>query len=454
MLLRSIVRTVALAAVLGLAPPASPGPAPAVCAECVKAHMEHLAGDALRGRGCGTADEHAASLYIEAELKKLGVKPAFATGMRQAVALETPRPVGPVTIQAGGARLDMGTDFLLYGEYAPLSGRLVKVVNADAAHDLAGAIVFYDHPGRDRIGVVKLQKAGAGAVLYPADAQITEHWSQYAMSARPRARVLGVKSDPTVGGAVMLLSEKAAQTLRQAPDGAPFALNVKLGEPERRTTYNVVGVLHGTDPDADRKALLLSAHYDHLGVRNGVIYHGADDDASGTAAVMEFARILAKAPRPRRTVFFGLFGCEEEGTLGATFFRVHPPIPLDRFAMNLEFEMIGNDDPKRPGMMMLTGWDRSNLGPALAEHGARIGPDMYPEQNFFQRSDNYALARLGVVAQTISAWPIPPSYHDPSDTLANIDFPFMDQAIGSMVGPIRWLVNSDFRPEWKPGMKP
>ena len=90
----------------------------------------------------------------------------------------------------------------------------------------------------------------------------------------------------------------------------------------------------------------------------------------------------------------------------------------------------------------------------LAEHGAHIGPDLYPDENFFQRSDNYALALKGVVAHTVSAWPVPPSYHDPSDTLDHIDFAFMDQAIGSMVEPVRWLVNSDFKPEWKPGMKP
>jgi Zn-dependent M28 family amino/carboxypeptidase len=169
---------------------------------------------------------------------------------------------------------------------------------------------------------------------------------------------------------------------------------------------------------------------------------------------MEFARVLASGPRPRRTVYFALFGCEESGGLGAVHFRAHPPTTLSDLAMNIEFEMIGNDDPKRPGVLMMTGWERSNLGPTLAEHGAHVGPDLYPEQNFFQRSDNYQLALKGVVAQTVSAWPIPPTYHDPSDTLEHIDFAFMEQAIGSMIEPVRWLVNSDFKPEWKEGMRP
>jgi aminopeptidase YwaD len=215
-----------------------------------------------------------------------------------------------------------------------------------------------------------------------------------------------------------------------------------------------VGVIHGRDRDADRHAVLLSAHYDHLGERGGVIFHGADDDASGTAAVLEFARILGGGQRPRRTVYFGLFGCEEEGELGSRYFEAHQPEPIVNFAANLEFEMIGVDDPRKPGALMLTGWERSNLGPTLAAHGALIEPDPYPAEHFFQRSDNYQLARKGVVAHTLSAWPLTPTYHDPSDDLAHVDLAFMDKVIGSLVGPVEWLLNSDFQPAWNPGEQP
>jgi aminopeptidase YwaD len=431
-------------------------PAP-ICAECVRAHMQKLAGDELRGRGCGTEDEHTASLYLQAELEKAGIAPAYAGGLRQAVGLETPRLDAPPALEAkwsgGSMRLAGDDDFLFLGGPSPARGRLVRLETADFSADVKGAIVFYDRPGRDRAGIQKLQKAGAAAVLFPADAALSARWAQLAASAHPRTRVADAENEPA-GAPVLILTSKGAQALRRAPGGASIDLDVRFGAPERTQTYNVVGVIHGTDPDADRKALLLSAHYDHLGVRDGVIYHGADDDASGTSAVLEFARILGSGPRPRRTVYFALFGCEEAGGLGAIYFRAHPPTTLSDLAMNIEFEMIGNDDPKRPGVLMLTGWERSNLGPTLAAHGAHVGPDLYPEQNFFQRSDNYELALKGVVAQTVSAWPIPPTYHDPSDTLDHIDFAFMDQAIGSMIGPVQWLVDSDFKPEWKPGMKP
>jgi hypothetical protein len=103
---------------------------------------------------------------------------------------------------------------------------------------------------------------------------------------------------------------------------------------------------------------------------------------------------------------------------------------------------------------MLTGWERSNLGPTLAAGGARIGPDPYPEQNFFRRSDNYFLARKGVVAQTISAWPLPPTYHTADDDLDHLDLEFMTEVVGSLVGPIERLLGNGFRPAWNPGQQP
>jgi Zn-dependent M28 family amino/carboxypeptidase len=221
-----------------------------------------------------------------------------------------------------------------------------------------------------------------------------------------------------------------------------------------QTTHNVLGVIRGRAAEADKHAILLSAHYDHVGIKDGVLYPGANDDASGTAAVLELARVLAKAPAPKRTVHVALFGCEEQGGHGSKLFLARPPLPLGDIAANLQFEMIGLPDPQRPKTLMLTGWERSNLGPTLKAQGADIGPDLYPEQDFFRRSDNYQLALKGVVAQTVSAWPVPPTYHQPTDTLESVDLGFMVEAIQSLVGPIQWLANDDFRPDWNPGMQP
>jgi Zn-dependent M28 family amino/carboxypeptidase len=185
------------------------------------------------------------------------------------------------------------------------------------------------------------------------------------------------------------------------------------------------------------------------------VCNGADDDASGVAAVLELARVIGSGQRPRRTIYFVAFGSEERGGSGAQHFLSHPPAPLERFAANLEFEMIGRPDPKvAPGTLWLTGYERSNLGAELAAHGARLVADPHPEQNFFQRSDNYALARRGVVAHTVSSFGLHPQYHRADDDLAHIDFPHMTRAINSMVEPVLWLSNSDFKPMWAEGKKP
>ena len=241
-------------------------------------------------------------------------------------------------------------------------------------------------------------------------------------------------------------------------DGATVTVTVhEVPVTSARKTFNAIGYLKGTDPNAG--TLLLTAHLDHLGVGRPVngdaIYNGANDDAAGTTAVMELAHALAAGPPMRRSVLFVCYGSEEMGTLGSTYFGHHPPVPLKDLVANLEFEMIGNQDPKMPpGVLLLTGWDRSNLGPALKEHGALLGPDPYPEQHFFERSDNYALALQGVVAHTAAGWGTPPTYHQPSDDLDHLDIPFMTRAIQSLIEPVRWLAGSDFKPEWNAGGMP
>jgi hypothetical protein len=229
----------------------------------------------------------------------------------------------------------------------------------------------------------------------------------------------------------------------------------------RTETWNAVAILRGTG--SANEVVLLTAHLDHLGMLKpdsanpgaDLIYNGADDDASGTAAVLALARALTTGPRPRRTIVFALFGSEEIGGFGNAGFLAHPPVPLTSIVANLEFEMIGRPDPAIPAdALWLTGFDRTNLGPELAKHGAHIVADPHPTQNFFRRSDNYALAQQGIVAQSVSSYGLHKDYHQPSDELSKIDFPHMVNAITSMIEPIRWLADTTWRPAWNPGGKP
>ena len=264
--------------------------------------------------------------------------------------------------------------------------------------------------------------------------------------------------------ATYIASELEQLGLKPVGDNGSFIQNVSgefrfRGGPKQWNTRNVIAILPGSDSKLKNQVILLSAHLDHLGMGKPVngdnIYNGADDDASGCVAVLELARALAREGPGKRTVVFVFFGSEETGGQGDDYFLSHPPIPLKDIVANLEFEMIGRPDPAvKRNQLWLTGYERSNLGPELAKHGARLVADPHPAERFFQRSDNFALARQGIVAHTVSSYGLHSDYHQPSDDLAHIDFQHMEQAISSMIKPVEWLVNSDFRPQWVEGKKP
>jgi acetylornithine deacetylase/succinyl-diaminopimelate desuccinylase-like protein len=258
-----------------------------------------------------------------------------------------------------------------------------------------------------------------------------------------------LKIDPAGDDGDYLQSVKFMRRQRGAPTAPPI----------EATTTNVVGILRGSDPKLAKETVLLSAHLDHLGIGREVngdsIYNGADDDASGVTAVLELAEALVAGPKPKRTVVFALFGSEEIGGYGARYFQEHPPVPVGSFVANLEFEMIGRADTAVAAhTLWLTGYERSNLGAELATHGARLVADPHPEQHFFQRSDNYVLAKKGIIAHTVSSYGLHADYHRPSDDLAHIDFAHMTESIQSMIEPVKWLVNSDFKPQWTPNGRP
>ena len=236
-----------------------------------------------------------------------------------------------------------------------------------------------------------------------------------------------------------------------------FVQRVPVETAPTGATWNVIGILRGSDP---KEAIMLSAHLDHLGVNDAApgddkIFNGADDDASGSVAVLELARALAAGKKPRRTIYFVCFGSEERRGAGSRHFLDNPPVPLTQIVSQLQFEMLGRPDPKvAAGTLWLTGFERSDLGPALARNGAALVADPHPEQRFFQRSDNYPFALRGVIAHTVSSFGLHTDYHRVSDDVSKIDFPFMTRSINSLVRPIQWLANSDFRPEWLAGQAP
>jgi len=450
-------------------------PAPQACAACIRAHMEFLASDALRGRGSGTSDELVAATYIAAQLRQYGIRPAGDDGgYLQRAAIRRRKLTGSPQLRftppgegvpAPEVTWNHGQEMLvLYLSQAEFSGPLRKIdLEAGAPAAQAGEVVLLTGKNADQLQGLAfrlLSHDGAAAVLLAETPRSRAHWQETGSQIPEIPNQLeGPQSPPGGRFNLLALSHNAVATLGKLPNGTQVRFAAPSAPPEKAYTWNVVGMLRGSTPALRRGAILFSAHLDHLGtgppVKGDDIYNGADDDASGTTAVLELARVLGAGPRPRRTVVFAWFGSEEAGGLGSTYFREHPPVQLNEIAANLEFEMIGRADPAvAPHTLWLTGWERSNLGPELAAHGAHLVGDPHPDQHFFNRSDNYVLAKKGVVAQTVSSYGLHPDYHQPSDDVAHIDFAHMQDAIGSLLQPVQWLVNNGFRPQWTKGGQP
>ena len=460
---------------------ASPKPQPAgnlgvavrVCERCIRAHEEFLASDALQGRGSGTHDELVAATYVASQLRQYGIEPAGDDGgyIQRVPAIQR-NVVSPprLTISPPGSAepiaWDYGKDFLVVVlTQTDFSGPLRKL-NVDKLSDIgnqaveAGTVVLIVGSDESKVKqtAFSLASAGASAILTLARNSEVNHFEEAGKQLPKVANQLKDGSADDKKFNVLELKQDAVEAIEQLPEGSVVKFEARSSE-EKGYTWNAMGILRGSDPSLQHHSILFSAHLDHLGIGVPVngddIYNGADDDASGTTAVLELARVLGRGQRPRRTVLFALFGSEEMGAIGSTYFRNHPPVPLKEIAANLEFEMIGRPDPAvKDDTLWLTGWERSNLGPELAAHGAHLVADPHPGENFFARSDNFVLAKKGVVAQTISSYGLHRDYHQPSDDLAHLDFKHMNAVIGSLLMPVEWLVNSDFQPKWNAGGKP
>lgn len=425
--------------------------APAIDQNAVAAHIGFLAGDELQGRGSATRDEAIAAAYVAAQFRLAGL--TSVPGMdgylqRAPVVISTPSGASRVT--SGDVVLTEGADFaLLTGGLAAAEGAATDGGTDPAAIPTAEVLMLSPPDGPPGMALVRgSRRSGAKLVLV----RRTEAMTAWLAGLHAGEPVIRLADAPAASGATIALVAPAAFDRIQA--GGPVSFDPGAVEIENGVTTNAIGWLAGTDPTAG--VLMVSAHLDHIGVRaDGVVMHGANDDASGTVAVIELAGALTALGPHERSILFVAYGAEEAGLLGSRYFVDHPPIPLDDIAANLEIEMIGDQDPQLPaGVMMMTGFDRSNFGQALKDRGALVGPDPYPEQNFFERSDNYALAMRGIVAHTVSGWATIPTYHTPEDTIENLNIPFMTAAIQSLVRPLAEMADGDFTPEWSEGGRP
>jgi hypothetical protein len=340
------------------------------------------------------------------------------------------------------------------------AGPLQKLVSAAQKPD-SGSVVFLrtaisEDPRALQQSMQRLTADGAAMVIVEETSQWRASWANFV------TRRIGytVTSNQTKPAVMVIVSKAAADAISKLADGTRIEFGGLMAPIQTSQTWNAIGKITGTDPKLGSDVIVLSSHLDHLGVRENApgddkIFNGADDDASGTVAVMELARVLAACKRPKRTVYFVCFGSEEAGGFGSGHFVNTLTFPKEKVVANLQWEMIGRPDAKvKPDELWLTGYERSDLGPELAKRGAQLVQDPHPTENFFQRSDNYTLARQGIIAHTVSSFGLHTDYHRASDELKTIDFGHMTRSINSMIKPIAWLTNSDFRPAWIEGKRP
>lgn len=417
----------------------------AVSAVNVLAEAKALAGPDMRGRGSGTADEAKAAAWIAGEFKKFGLVPApGATDFLQKAPLILKRVTGDPKLTVGG--IEIPGIAVLRTNGGTVGGKAARLASLDGKIPEADVIVYAGTP--DKLAKVRRALSKQTKLLVVAESDMSKRFVKSNAGKtmiRPR---LKDQAEPT-GPAVVAVP---AAALAKIGAGTNVSLSVPVAVEDGVTT-NVVGYLPGSDPKAG--VILLTAHLDHLGVRpDGVVMPGANDDASGTVAVLELARAFG-GERMKRGILFVAYGSEEAGALGSTWFGDHLPVPLTDIVANIEFEMIGAQDPKLPkGSLMMTGSERSNLFELMKSQGAMIAADPYPDEHFFERSDNYSLALKGIVAHTFSGWAVVPTYHEPTDTVENLNIPYMTAAIQSLIAPIRLLASSDQKPAWKANGQP
>ena len=403
----------------------------AISSEQVIADITYLASDDLQGRASFSPEIDQAADYIATRFADIGLQP-FAASTNNTTANSflqsfTVNQVQPQTLTVTLNNNDIAPESLAM---ATTMAKFTWQQGQAKTHIIA--------QGDDmRARLSELNQLGGQhlVVIHSAHAKTFKAYQGYF------ARGLTKLSLEHRGAIVMVLSDDNQINKFQVNASA------KITE---QTLTNVVGVLPGKENP--QEIVLYSSHYDHLGTTpdGKQVYNGADDDASGTTAVINLAQYYAKQGKNKRTLMFSAFTAEEIGGFGSKYFSQQLN-PDDVIAM-INIEMIGKPSKFGAGTVWMTGMERSNLGALLNEKLAsidkKIYQDPYPEQGLFYRSDNATLARLGVPAHSFSSTQLDKDqhYHKTSDDISSLDLSSMHKVIESLATATQSLVDAEVTP--------
>lgn len=496
--------------------------APRVSRERMRADLEFLCSAPIEGRASLSRGADVTAQFLASEMAKAGLVPPDANSRlqafdlvplrldRQRSSLRVSRPAGQQTFTPGAVffpdprreiDLDLGVVFAGFGITAPELG-----YDDYAGVDVQGkAVLVFDHePQEDDPRSVFLgtgftlhahtwtktwnaQQHGAAAVLLVTE-PVNRHRSAPRAPDRASAPAQGLApselriprfSIPADAAAALLEGsgrtpaewqtaiERPLRPLSRELAGVRVGLQAVNTETTPHASWNVVGMLPGTDRRLRDETVMVTAHYDHLGVQGGKLYPGANDNGSGVAALLEVARLLA-GQRLARSVLFVAFGSEEQLMLGSYYYVMHPVRPLEKTRAVLNLDMIGRGEahtPESEGAYEITagGSNQLNLvgaafSPDLAtavERAARRA-GMILSDKFDRDSTMRALFRCDhlpfLQKQVPAVWlfgGFHPGYHEPADTIDHLDFNKMERVVSLTLDAVSTLAGGSAPPRFR-----
>lgn len=434
-----------------------------ITAADLKKRLYILASADMQGRETATEGQRKAAAYIESEFKSLGLEPGNGSNYQLFYNVYQDSLTG-ATFEVNGQSYQVDKDFNASLNNIPATMRFNEVVfvggnaiidslkNANLAGRavmIIGGLPMGFGRGQNTPGVYQtLINQGVAAIIsvatnYPRTTATAVKGNQYVNAFRRN-----------VGPQVFTVSENIAKKIIGADyDNVksnaslikPYATEVLLDVKKATITAqssDVIAVIPGTD--LKDEYLVISAHHDHLGMRNGVIYYGADDDGSGTVGIMQIAQAFAKAKAegkgPRRSIIFLSVSGEEKGLWGSDYYGSHPTFPLEKTTADLNIDMIGRTDSSRKvgdssNYVYVVGDDKLStdlrtISEAVNKKYLKMELDYKfndpnDRQRIYFRSDHYNFAKHGVPIIFYYDGMLGADYHKPTDTPDKINYNLM-----------------------------
>jgi hypothetical protein len=445
------------------------------------APLHFLASDELMGRSTTRPEIHIAARYISEQFRAFGLKQVPGTKEYfQSFDLKLTVPASSGGLSLGGTTYSLGSHLLPTGaENLSLQGPVVFAGYGAKEDfdklDVKGKIVVTNFgrnessPFREGYRAMEIKKKlavekGAIALVerYSLEGPSWEDLQHYLMGER-------VASTSANGGLpAFLLSEGSTPVQPLLKEGASATLTVAGNGVNAMTARNVMGIVEGTDPKLKGQYIVLSAHYDHVGVapkpkmeegKMDSIYNGARDNAIGVTAVINAARYFAQHP-PKRSILFVAYTGEEMGMIGSLHFAANPPLPLEKMVYNLNIDNASYNDTT---IVTVVGLGRTSADNDIKRGAAGFGltaiADPAPEQGLFDRSDNASLAIKGIPAPTYSLGirkfdeTITNRYHQVSDEVGNFNLNYALKYMNSFILAAKYIADNPAQPVWKKGDK-